>query len=54
MRLLLKGAETSLPSTVGTATSLSNAKGVVRVVNTATDARSFGYCSRYSRWNNFR
>ena len=37
MRLLLKGAETSLPSTVGAATRLSNAR-VVRVVNSATDA----------------
>ena len=37
MRLLLKGAEAALPSTVGAATSLSNAR-VVRVVNSATDA----------------
>tara|TARA_S200000501_G_scaffold155891_1_gene147150 strand:+ start:1219 stop:1488 length:270 start_codon:yes stop_codon:yes gene_type:complete len=37
MRLLLKGAEAALPATVGTATSLSNAR-VVRVVNTATGA----------------
>ena len=37
MRLLLKGAEAALPATVGSATSLSNAR-VVRVVNTATGA----------------
>ena len=37
MRLLLKGAEAALSSTVGAATSLSNAR-VVRVVNSATDA----------------
>ena len=37
MRLLLKGAEAALPATVGSATSLSNAR-VVRVVNSATDA----------------
>ena len=37
MRLLLKGAEAALPSTVGAATSLSNAR-VVRVVNSATNA----------------
>ena len=37
MRLLLKGAEAALPATVGSATSLSNAR-VVRVVNTAAGA----------------
>ena len=37
MRLLLKGGEAALPATVGTATSLSNAR-VVRVVNTAAGA----------------
>jgi uncharacterized cupredoxin-like copper-binding protein len=37
MRLLLKGAEAALPATVGTASSLSNAR-VVRIVNTAASA----------------
>jgi hypothetical protein len=37
MRLLVKGAEAALPTTVGTGSSLSNAR-VVRVVNTAAGA----------------